>query len=128
MNFLNNRLLDRYIYIKNVSNSTLNIFYNFAHCLLYPSSYEGFGIPVIEAMKVGCPVIAMKSSSIPEISANAALLLDSLSVEKAKLFVAQLEDSAFRKNIVEKGIENSHRFSWDKCYSEVKTLYKKLSA
>src|SRR5690606_21597196 len=66
--------------LSDVSNSDLNILYNNAVALLYPSSYEGFGIPLIEAMKAGCPVLAINNSSITEIAGDAGILFDNLEV------------------------------------------------
>lgn len=59
----------------NVTREQLNIMYNEALCLLYPSDYEGFGIPILEAQKAGCPVIAQNTSSVPEVIGNGELLV-----------------------------------------------------
>lgn len=102
-------------------------YYNKATALLYPSEYEGFGIPVIEAQRCGCPVIAFNSSSIPEIIGNYPLLLDQLSIPQASSLVHRLiHDLEFRKQVKQIGWQNSHRFSWTKMQDEYFALYRQL--
>jgi len=124
LGYVKNRLTEnRYKCFLNIDNNTLNQLYNSAFCLLYPSSYEGFGIPVIEAQKAGCPVIAYNASSIPEIIGDTPLLLRELSVEKIQHCFTLLKDERVRKEIIENGINNSKNYSWDKTYEETKKLY-----
>jgi len=107
-----------------IGNETLNLLYNQAFCLLYPSSYEGFGIPIIEAQKAGCPVICNNYASIPEIAGNGTILLDKIdSVSIAESINLLHSNSAFKDNLIQNGIVNSNRFSWDKCYQQTKELY-----
>ncbi len=120
---LDEHLPSRYRHEGFATNKRLNDLYNQAFCLLYPSAYEGFGIPVIEAMKAGCPVIAANRSSIPEISSDAALLVDDLSPEPIRARLLSLLDNRFRHEIVEKGLTNSFRFSWDRCFEETLAVY-----
>lgn len=124
MAFVKKRLIEnRYKCFSNVDNFTLNKLYNGAFCLLYPSSYEGFGIPVIEAQKAGCPVIAYHGSSIPEIIGDTPLLIKELSVERIQHCFSLLKDERIRKEIIENGINNSKDYSWDKTYEQIKKVY-----
>lgn len=115
----------RYCCRKRISNTELNNLYNQAFCLLYPSSYEGFGIPVIEAQKAGCPVIAYNSSSIPEIIGDTPLLLQELTINGIFEKFDIIDDNVSRKRIIEDGIVNAQRFSWDIMSDKVLELYKK---
>ena len=113
----------RYFFFSNVSNERLNELYNGAFCLLYLSSYEGFGIPCVEAQKAGCPVIAYNASSIPEVVCEKELLCEVLTTDEVISKIRILEKEEKRKHIIENGVEFSKRFSWDKCFSELKMLY-----
>ena len=119
-------LKDRYAYAGRVSNERLNQLYNHAYCLLYPSSYEGFGIPVLEAQKAGCPVIATRASSIPEIIGDSPLLLEELTVGEICNHLARLRDEALRQSVVDHGQENARRFTWDRMYGQLQQLYTRL--
>ena len=125
---LNNELGNsNFSHLSYISNSDLNLLYNNAFCLLYPSSYEGFGIPVIEAQKAGCPVISSKFSSIPEITNDSALLIENISENEIVYYMRNLlNDSSLNSNIIEKGISNSNRFSWDKTHEETVKFYKRI--
>lgn len=114
----------RYFCTGRISNSELNKLYNCAYALLYPSMYEGFGIPVIEAQKAGCPVIAYNASSIPEIIGNTPLLLQELSIDELIKHIIILKDTYVREQIINDGLENAKRFTWDKMYEQVIELYK----
>lgn len=118
---------NNFIHTGSVSNQELNILYNNAFCLLYPSSYEGFGIPILEAQKSHCPVIATNLSSIPEVAAESALLVDKPDLNKICERLLELKNrSALRELIIKKGQINADRFSWDKCYEETLKFYKEL--
>lgn len=115
---------ERFFCAQYIDNKALNTLYNNAFALLYPSEYEGFGIPVIEAQKAGCPVIAYNGSSIPEIIGDSTLLINTTQTEddiinKIKL----IENTDLKNEIITKGLENSKRFSWDKMYEETLNLY-----
>lgn len=116
--------IDKYVQFGYLSNGELNELYNQAVCLAYPSSYEGFGIPVLEAQRAGCPVIAYNASSIPEIIGDTPLLLDELSVSAFLDKLDILKDNERRNTIISLGLENSKRFSWEKMGEEYVSLYK----
>lgn len=114
---------NKYYCTGRISNNELNDLYNCAYALLYPSVYEGFGIPVVEAQKAGCPVIAYNASSIPEIIGETPLLLDKLSIDEIVKRINLLKDIQIRDRIIAKGLENSRRFTWDRMYKQVIELY-----
>ncbi len=116
-------LLNRTVNLSHVSNSDLNVLYNFAHAFIYPSSYEGFGIPIIEAMRAGCPVLALNNSSITEVAGDAGILFSDLDIPIFKKSILQLFDENYRSNLIGKGIEHSAKYSWEKCCSETHSFY-----
>jgi mannosyltransferase len=118
--------LERLVFIGSVKNEELNILLNNALALLYPSSYEGFGIPVVEAMRAGCPVIGLNNATIKEVAENSAILLDKLDIsdfnnQKQKLFTVN-----FRQEIIAKGLLESQKYSWEKCSREPHEFYQSL--
>lgn len=101
--------------------------YRCATALVYPSLYEGFGIPPLEAMSFDCPVVCSNTSSMPEVVGDAALLFDPLSAEAlGQALVAVLEDAGLRQALITKGRERIKNFSWDKCAQETMTVYKQV--
>jgi len=121
--YFNNR--DQYYCTGRISNEELNLLYNQAFALLYPSMYEGFGIPVLEAQKSGCPVIAYNSSSIPEIIGDTPTLMSVPSSNEIIRCINLLKDQDVRLKVIVTGFENVQRFSWDNMYCGVINVYKK---
>lgn len=113
-------------HLRGVSSDFLNLLYNAAFCLIYPSSYEGFGIPILEAMKAGCPVISTNLSSIPEVAGEAALLVNEVSVESLSEKVNILLNDRARQELIEMGFKQVSLFSWDKCFAETYAFYQEL--
>jgi glycosyltransferase involved in cell wall biosynthesis/Tfp pilus assembly protein PilF len=95
-----------------LSNAELAAAYSGAAALVYPSRYEGFGLPVLEAQKCGCPVITCPNSSLPEVAGQAALFVGDLDVAGLQAAMDQVLDPVVRGRLVENGFENIRRFSW----------------
>lgn len=107
-------LLNQVVSLGKVSQSHLSALYESAYCLAYPSVREGFGMPLIEAMLHSCPVIACNVSCIPEITADAALLVQPTSPESISAALFGLSDAKIRKSFVEAGLKRAALFSWVK--------------
>jgi glycosyltransferase involved in cell wall biosynthesis len=98
-----------------------------AIALCYPSLYEGFGFPPLEAMSLGVPVLAGKSSSIPEITEDAACLVDPESVNDIARGLNRLVyDNEYRQRLVELGYRQIKKFSWEKAAAEYLSLYEEV--
>ncbi len=90
--------------------------YNLADVYLYPSLYEGFGLPVLEAMQCGCPVIASNATSIPEVAGDAAVLVNPLDTTDIAQAIHQvLSDPKLREELVYAGLQQAKKFSWERC-------------
>lgn len=96
-----------------------------ADVFLFPSFYEGFGLPILEAQSVNVPVVTSNVSSIPEVADGSALLIDPNNAEDMADSVYKIiSDKNFRNDIIRKGQENVQRFSWEKCAEEIARLFK----
>ena len=119
---------ERYVCTGFLPNKDLNTLYNHAAALLYPSAYEGFGIPVLEAQKAGCPVIAYNSSSIPEVIGETPLLMNELTEKELLDKLSLLSNDELMKKVREDGLKNAARFSWDRMYQGYDNLYREAIA
>lgn len=105
----------------------LNNLYQHALFFIFPSLYEGFGMPILEAMINHCPVVLARASCFPEIAQNAACYFDPLDIEDIyNTMKTVLNDSDLRKNLISKGIERAKFFSWEKCALQHLDVYKSL--
>ncbi|WP_292463378.1 glycosyltransferase family 1 protein [Methanolobus sp.] len=108
------------------SDDLLASLYKHAFCFVYPSLYEGFGIPPLEAMSMGCPVIASNTSSIPEVVGDAAILFDPNSEKELVQSIQSLYNEYTRKDLIKRGYEQEKKFSWEKMANETLSIYKSI--
>jgi glycosyltransferase involved in cell wall biosynthesis len=95
-----------------------------ADVFLFPTFYEGFGIPILEAQSAGVPVICSNNSSIPEVVGNSAILVNPHNAEQiADAAYKLISDKILRDDIIKKGYENVKRFSWEKCAKQIVKLF-----
>jgi glycosyltransferase involved in cell wall biosynthesis len=107
---------DRVVLTGYVPDSDLPALLSGALAFVYPSLYEGFGLPVLEAMACGTPVVCSNISSLPEVAGDAALLVDPLDVEAwVTAFCRIAADEGLRRELVERGLRQAQRFSWRRC-------------
>jgi glycosyltransferase involved in cell wall biosynthesis len=109
------------------SNDSLYTLYSNAIAFIYPSLYEGFGIPLLEAMSCGCPVLASNTSSLPEVGGGAALYFEPTDEESIRFAVERLiGDTQLQDDLKRKGTERTKEFTWEKTARQSYTLYKNL--
>jgi glycosyltransferase involved in cell wall biosynthesis len=126
-NFLKNmNILDKVHYVK-INDRILKNLYKNARAFIFPSIYEGFGLPVLEAFSCGCPVILSNSSSLPEIGGDGAIYFEPGNKES---FIGAVErviyDKKYREDLIEKGSERLKFFSWEKNAHSTKKIYENL--
>ena len=108
--------------------SKLEQWYLTASALIYPSKYEGFGLPVLEAMAHGCPVLASNSSSIPEVGGGAAIYFNPTEPESlANAISGLLNSEEMSKRMALLGLERAKEFSWEKCVDKTLDAYLKVT-
>lgn len=107
-----------------VSDEQKHILYSNALAFLFPSLFEGFGLPILDAMSRGCPVIASNVSSMPEVAGDAAILIDPHSTEQLAYEMERVISSeSLRKELRLKGFERCKKFSWDKTAEMTERVY-----
>ena len=120
-------LIDNIIFLTNLSSTHLNILYNHAFSLLFPSIYEGFGIPIVEAMKASCPIWTTNSSSVKElVGPYYPTSFNPKNWQEAEKAFRKLCNSQTRKKAIEVGLKQSKLFSWDRCIDETIEIYQNL--
>jgi len=105
----------------------LATWYRHAVALVYPSRYEGFGMPLLEAMQSGCPVLASNASSLPEVVGDAGLLLDPGQPDDWASAIGQLvADPALRHKLSAAGQNWAREFTWTRCAGQVAAIYQRV--
>ncbi|MFO0773139.1 MAG: glycosyltransferase family 1 protein [Nitrospiraceae bacterium] len=111
-----------------VDDATLIGLYRGARVFAFPSRYEGFGLPPLEAMACGCPVVSSQASSLPEVVGDAGLMVDPSDVPAlAQALTRVLTDDALREMLVARGAARVQEFTWDRAASEMAALYGRLA-
>ena len=117
------RLGNRWQEFGPVSNSDLRRLYSSVFAFIFPSDYEGFGLPILEAMACGCPVVAAALSSLPEVGGAAALYAYSQTGESYASALSTLNSGAVREEAVCRGIERVAQFDWFQTLQKTKAVY-----
>lgn len=113
--------------IERVSDEELPLLYASARLLAYPSLYEGFGLPILEAQACGVPVVTSDVSSMPEIGGQGAAYVDPLDIEDIKKTIRKVfYDNEVRKNLIKEGLKNVKQFTWEKTVEQTIEVYKSL--
>jgi glycosyltransferase involved in cell wall biosynthesis len=115
------------VFLGFVEDADLPVLYSRADFFVYPSIYEGFGMPILEAMACGTPVITSNCSSMPEVAGDSALLVDPLDVQDMAARMIELAGSGdLRRSLREKGIGRAFLFSWEKTARETLAVYENV--
>jgi glycosyltransferase involved in cell wall biosynthesis len=110
-----------------VNDEALFNYYSFANLFIFVSYYEGFGMPILEAMKFGIPVITSDRSSLPEVAGDAAIICNPDDINEIKYAIQQiLENQNIQRKLKEQGYENLKRFSWDVTAQKTLEVFKKI--
>ncbi len=121
--YLKKMLGERWTYYGSVSVAELRKLYSRAFCFIFPSDYEGFGLPILEAMACGCPVVSSSSASLPEVGGAAALFAARQSAESYSQAFETLRNSWTRNKYVELGFAHSKEFTWERTFDLTFNIY-----
>ena len=123
-----NSLENKVILLSNISDEDLCSLYNLASVLVYPSLYEGFGLPPVEAMACGAPVVAGNNSSLPEAVGDAGILLDPQNQQELIYNIDRvLTDEKFKNHFITKGFSHIKKFSWQNYADQLYQTYLELN-
>lgn len=111
-------------YLGRQPDAALIYLYRRAIALVFPSKYEGFGFPVVEAMALGCPVICSPVASLPEVGGNAAVMTDMSPCAYLEVMERLSREKNWREDLTARGLVQASKFSWKKCAAEVLEIYR----
>jgi glycosyltransferase involved in cell wall biosynthesis len=121
-------LQEEVIFVGYVSENDITKYYNAADLFVYPSLYEGFGMPPLEAMACGTPVVTSNVTSLPEVVADAAITIDPHEVNAfVEAMYKVLTDEKLRENMIDKGLKRAQLFNWERSAEEMHRVYKQLN-
>ena len=121
------RAAERIVLTGHVPGPDLPVLYNLADVLVMPSLYEGFGLPVLEAMASGTPVVTSNVSSLPEVAGDAAVLVDPLSIESMVEGIRRLvTDAALRDDLKRRGLRRAAEFTWEKAARQALEIFERI--
>ncbi len=127
LEFLENLQIRERVKVNGKTDAELVNLYQNALAFIIPSYYEGFGIPILEAMSCGCPVLAANKSSIPEVASDAALYFDPKDAKSIRNSVEKItSDKKFRDSLIEKGYQRNDMFSWNQTAEKTLKVYNSL--
>ena len=119
---------ERVKFLEDVTNEDLPLFYKNAEVFVLPSLYEGFGLPILEAMQYDCPVVTSNVSSLPEAGGDAAIYFDPNNAEDiAEKIEKVISDPKLREEMVRKGKEQIKKFSWEKSAKDVVRIFETIN-
>jgi glycosyltransferase involved in cell wall biosynthesis len=110
-----------------LSVTDMRLLYSHAAVFVFASLYEGFGMPVLEAMACGAPVITSNTTALPEVAGDAAVLVNPEDPEElADAIIRVLEDSALRATLKERGFERAKQFTWERAAQRTVAVYREI--
>lgn len=123
----NNNIENEVVFTDYVDENDKVLIYKMSEVFLFPSLYEGFGMPVLEAMACGVPVITSNTSSLPEVSGDACILVEPKDVNSMVAAMKSIVlDEEYKNSLIKKGLEQSKKFTWEKSSQKLVKIYKEL--
>ena len=123
-----NKIIKNFFSLQNIEDHELSLFYKNAELLIFPSFYEGFGIPIIEAQKNGIPIITSRAASMPEVAGDAALYVNPFNYNQISLQILKiLKNKKLKNQLKNKSLKNYKKFTWENCANQIIKLIKNLN-
>lgn len=123
------RLRNRIKILGHLTDEELALLYSGAHVTVYPSLYEGFGLPILEAMACGCPVVCSNRSSMPEVAGGAAVLVDPEDEADIAAGLSRvIDDAVLRQSCIDKGYARERQFSWEQTAAKTMELFRNVAS